>query len=153
MLQQTQAPRVEQYFPRFISQFPDMQSLAQADRQQVLKLWQGLGYYRRAGYLHRSAQLIDEHYQGSFPTEPKQLEALPGIGTSTAHAILAQLDNKQLAILDANVVRVLTRLYAIDTPVQQSDTRHRLWQLAQQHTPSQASPIHSGNNGFWCSSL
>lgn len=143
MLQQTQVQRVQEYFPRYIAAFGDIATLASADEDAVLKLWQGLGYYRRARNLHKAAQIIYQQHQGHIPDTVEALESLPGIGKSTAHAILAQVDNKPLAIADANVIRVLTRLYGIEQPIKQSRVITIIWQLAQQHTPENRSSAYT----------
>ena len=131
MLQQTQAQRVCAYFPQFIRTFPTVADLAQAELSQVLTCWSGLGYYRRAHYLHQSAQLLWQRQQQglSFPCDAATLTQLPGIGTSTAHAILAQAYGHAVPILDANVKRILSRLYALESPTQDA-----LWTLSKNLT-------------------
>jgi A/G-specific adenine glycosylase len=114
MLQQTQVTTVIPYYERFISQFPSLQDLAAANLDQVLHLWSGLGYYARARNLYKTAKIITEQYSGNFPEEISELVALPGIGTSTAGAILAQSMGQRHPILDGNVKRVLARYYCIE---------------------------------------
>lgn len=135
MLQQTQVATVIPYFERFMQTFPDIDSLANASLDEVLHLWTGLGYYARARNLHKAAQHICEQHQGVFPKEFDDVLALPGIGRSTAGAILSQAHDLPYAILDGNVKRVLTRLYAIDGWPGKKDVENRLWEIAEQHTP------------------
>ena len=137
MLQQTQVTTVIPYYERFISQFPSLLDLAAANLDQVLYLWSGLGYYARARNLHKTARIIAEQYNGSFPEEIAELVALPGIGTSTAGAILAQSLGQRHPILDGNVKRVLARYYCIDGWPGHRETENRLWQLSDQNTPSE----------------
>ena len=113
MLQQTQVTTVIPYYQRFISRFPSLLKLANANLDQVLHLWSGLGYYARARNLHKTATIIAEQYKGRFPEEITQLIALPGIGKSTAGAILAQSLGQRHPILDGNVKRVLARFIVL----------------------------------------
>ena len=136
MLQQTQVNTVIPYFERFMQRFPDVKKLADAPLDDVLHLWTGLGYYARARNLHRAAQQICDQFAGEFPQSHDDIIALPGIGRSTAGAILAQAFAQPYAILDGNVKRVLTRVFAIDGWPGNKDVENRLWELAQQHTPS-----------------
>ncbi len=129
MLQQTQVKTVLPYYQRFLTAFPEVQTLAQADRQQVLKAWQGLGYYRRAHHLHQAAQQIVQQHQGQFPTDFQQAIALPGIGRTTAGGILSAAFNQPVAILDGNVKRVLARLLALPRPPAQATAQ--LWQWSE----------------------
>lgn len=137
MLQQTQVVTVIPYFLRFMKTFPSVTKLAQAPIDEVLHLWTGLGYYARARNLHKTAQIITTQYRGKFPKTLEQLEALPGIGRSTAGAILAISDNQSLPILDGNVKRVLTRLHTVAGWPEQSQIKKQLWQLAENYTPQQ----------------
>lgn len=116
MLQQTQVKTVLPYYQRWMEVFPTIATLAAADQQQVLKLWQGLGYYARARHLHRAAQDIVQHHGGCFPSEFATVMELPGIGRTTAGAILSAAMNQPLPILDGNVKRVLARLMALPIP-------------------------------------
>lgn len=135
MLQQTQVATVIPYFEAFISRFPNVTALAKADIDEVLHLWTGLGYYARARNLHKCAQAVVEEYQGEFPEDQQLLEALPGIGRSTAAAIVAQSYDKRAAILDGNVKRLLARLHCVPGWPGQSNTLKTLWELAEHYTP------------------
>jgi A/G-specific adenine glycosylase len=116
MLQQTQVATVIPYYERFMQQFPDALALANAELDNVLHLWTGLGYYARARNLHRAAQLIRDEHASIFPNELEQVMALPGIGRSTAAAILAITDGQHHTILDGNVKRVLSRYCRLAGP-------------------------------------
>jgi A/G-specific adenine glycosylase len=136
MLQQTQVATVIGYFQRFISALPTLRDLAAADEDTVLALWSGLGYYRRARFLHRAAQICVEQYGGELPRDFEALRALPGIGRSTAGAILAQAHGLRFAILDGNVKRVLTRYHGIHGHPGESAVEKQLWLHAEAHTPT-----------------
>ncbi|MEA5523148.1 A/G-specific adenine glycosylase [Limnoraphis robusta] len=116
MLQQTQVKTVIPYYQRWLSQFPTVEALAIADLQQVLKVWQGLGYYARARNLHLAAKIVLEQYHGVFPRQLEAVLQLPGIGRTTAGGILSAAFNLPLSILDGNVKRVLARLTALTVP-------------------------------------
>jgi A/G-specific adenine glycosylase len=135
MLQQTQVATVIPYFERFMTRFPDIHSLADASQDEVLHLWTGLGYYARARNLHKAAQIIRDDYNDQFPEEFDPVLDLPGIGRSTAGAILAQALGKRHVILDGNVKRVLTRLYAIEGWPGKKAIENQLWELAAELTP------------------
>jgi A/G-specific adenine glycosylase len=135
MLQQTQVATVIPYYERFLARFPDVGALARARLDTVLHHWTGLGYYARARHLHAAAKQIVARYRGRFPRTLEDVTALPGIGRSTAGAILAFAFDQPHPILDGNVKRVLTRFHAIDAPVTHRDTETLLWQLASRHTP------------------
>lgn len=136
MLQQTQVATVIPYFERFMQRFPDVSGLAAANVDEVLHLWSGLGYYARARNLHKTAQIIQTRHSGSFPTDSEQLQALPGIGRSTAGAILSLACQQRHAILDGNVKRVLTRYHALPGWPGETAALKQLWTLAGQHTPA-----------------
>jgi len=136
MLQQTQVATVIPYFERFMQCFPDIESLANAYIDEVLHHWSGLGYYARARNLHRAAQQIRDQYAGDFPLLFEQVLALPGIGRSTAGAILSLGAGQRHAILDGNVKRVLARCFAIAGWPGHAAVQKQLWQLAEQHTPA-----------------
>jgi A/G-specific adenine glycosylase len=135
MLQQTQVKTVIPYYQRFMAQFPDVASLAAAPLDRVLARWSGLGYYARARNLHRAAGLVVSEHGGEMPSEPSELMALPGIGRSTAAAILALAAGRRLAILDGNVKRVLARYHAIEGWPGGTAVTRALWDLAEAHTP------------------
>jgi len=135
MLQQTQVATVIPYYQRFMARFPDITALADASIDELLHHWSGLGYYARARHLHRSAALIRDHHGGIFPADLAEVMALPGIGRSTAGAILALAFGQHHPILDGNVKRVLTRLHGIDGWPGRKDVEQRLWELAAAHTP------------------
>lgn len=126
MLQQTQVKTVIPYYQRWLATFPTIEALAIAEQQQVLKAWQGLGYYARARNLHRSAQIITANFEGIFPNQLESLLQLPGIGRTTAGGILSAAFNLPMPILDGNVKRVLARLVAL--PVPTSKAIAPLWQ-------------------------
>lgn len=136
MLQQTQVTTVIPYFLNFMSHFPDIAALANATEDEVLRHWAGLGYYSRARNLHRSAMIIHHQYQDIFPDTLEKLQRLPGIGRSTAAAILSIAFNQPAAILDGNVKRVLTRFHAITSPINDKQTENTLWKLAENHLPN-----------------
>ena len=136
MLQQTQVAVVVPYFERFIARFPDLQSLASAEQDEVLHLWSGLGFYARARNLHCTARLIVAGHQGRFPEQIEVLETLPGIGRSTAGAILSLALGQHHPILDGNCKRVLARCFAISGWPGSSAVLTRLWALADTLTPA-----------------
>lgn len=129
MLQQTQVKTALPYYEKWLAQFPTLETLASADQQQVLKAWQGLGYYARARNLHRAAQQIVQQYEGQFPGQLEQVLNLPGIGRTTAGGILSAAFNQPAAILDGNVKRVLARLIALQKPPAKA-LKH-LWVLSE----------------------
>jgi A/G-specific adenine glycosylase len=136
MLQQTQVTTVIDYYQRFMTRFPDVGSLAAAPVDEVLHLWSGLGYYARARNLHRTAQLIAAGSGGEFPASFEAMVALPGIGRSTAGAILALARGERHAILDGNVKRVLARYFGVEGWPGSSAVTARLWSLAEDCTPT-----------------
>ena len=135
MLQQTTVNTVLSYFPKFIEKYPTIEALSTADYQDVLTLWSGLGYYRRAKYLYQGARTLCSEYQGQWPSTLKELMKIPGIGRSTAGALLSLGMNKRGVILDGNVKRVLQRVYGITTPTNDSGTMKKLFELAQDAHP------------------
>lgn len=135
MLQQTQVATVIPYFERFMAAFPSVQHLADAPEDEVLHLWTGLGYYARARNLHRAAQLVVTEHHGVFPNTVEELTALPGIGRSTAGAIVSIACGGRAAILDGNVKRVLARHDTVAGWPGQTATAHALWDLAERYTP------------------
>lgn len=135
MLQQTQVITVIPYFERFMASFPTVESLAEADEDKVLHHWTGLGYYARARNLHKAAKIIVEKYQGKFPTNIDEVIALPGIGRSTAGAILSLSLGQHHPILDGNVKRVLARFFMVSGWYGEKKVENLLWQLSDQVTP------------------
>lgn len=135
MLQQTQARTVINYFDAFVAKFPTLQSLAQASSEQVMQHWAGLGYYSRARNLHKAAQICVAKHQANLPIKFEELLQLPGIGRSTAGAILSQAFGLPYAILDGNVKRVLARFHCVQGSLNSSATMKQLWQLAESHLP------------------
>jgi A/G-specific adenine glycosylase len=137
MLQQTQVRTVIPYFLRFMDRFPDVLTLASADLDEVLQHWSGLGYYARARNLHRTAKMIRDEHDGRFPSDVDTVSALPGIGRSTAGAILALAFGQRHAILDGNVKRVLARHAAVAGWPGKTAVARELWELAETRTPMQ----------------
>jgi A/G-specific adenine glycosylase len=135
MLQQTRVETVRPYYRRFLRAFPNVRRLAAADLDEVLKLWEGLGYYGRARNLHRAAQVIVEQQGGRFPKTAEALARLPGVGRYTAGAIASIAFGQQTPVLDGNVKRVLARLYALDAPIDDHAVANQLWQLADALVP------------------
>ena len=136
MLQQTQVTTVIPYYEAFMTRFPDLAALADAPLDAVLGHWSGLGYYARARNLHRCARVIRDRHGGLFPEDIAAVEALPGIGRSTAGAILSLSRNQHHPILDGNVKRVLARAFAVDGWPGRSAVLARLWRLAERVTPA-----------------
>ncbi len=135
MLQQTQVATVVPYFERFLDRFPDVRSLADAPLDLVLHEWSGLGYYARARNLHRAAEIVRDAHGGEFPRSFAAVVALPGIGASTAGAILALALDERHAILDGNVKRVLARWFAVEGSPGSTQTGKELWALSERVTP------------------
>lgn len=135
MLQQTQVATVIPYFQRFMERFDSIEALAQADIDEVLHLWTGLGYYTRARNLHKTAQLLVREHGGEFPWTVEEVSALPGIGRSTAGAILSISRGVYAPILDGNVKRVLARFAAIEGWPGAPAVEKQLWLLADHYTP------------------
>jgi A/G-specific adenine glycosylase len=135
MLQQTQVTTVIPYFERFLAAYPTVQALAAAPLDDVLKRWEGLGYYSRAHNLHRAALKIVMDYGGKFPESAEKLQTLPGIGRYTAGAISSIVFGERAPVLDGNVTRVLTRLDDIAEDVLRSTTQRKLWAIAESLVP------------------
>lgn len=135
MLQQTQMDRGVEYFRRWIARFPDVTAVAEAEEQEILKLWEGLGYYARARNLHRAAKVMKEHHAGSIPCDYQTLRALPGIGPYTAAAIASIACNQNVPVIDANVSRILARLFDLDEPNKGSLFRKKVERHAQDLLP------------------
>jgi A/G-specific adenine glycosylase len=131
MLQQTRVGTVTPYYRRFVSALPTVQALAAAPRDQVMKLWEGLGYYSRARNLHRAAKILSREHAGRLPENPGELALLPGIGRSTAGAISAIAFRKDAPILDANAKRVIARLFVVRESLSLPPVERRLWAISQ----------------------
>ncbi len=130
MLQQTRVDQVQPYFERFIEAFPTVEMLANAELDAVLKCWEGLGYYSRARNLHRAARMVTDQFGGTIPADEGAIRSLPGVGPYTAAAVLSIAYNKPLAVLDGNVIRVLSRVFVIERDVRSSATRRALQSVA-----------------------
>ena len=143
MLQQTQVATVIPYYERFMARFPKIADLAEAPLDEVLHLWTGLGYYARARNLRKAAIAVMEQHGGEFPQSFAEVAALPGIGRSTAGAILAVSLDQKHAILDGDVKRVLSRFFEVEGSAQQKAVEQRLWALAEQHTPDRQVAIYT----------
>ncbi len=146
MLQQTQMERGVACFLRWIDRFPTVEDVALADEQEILKMWEGLGYYTRARNLHKSAKLIVSEYGGIVPDSVTVLRRLPGIGAYTSAAIASVAGNVTVPAVDANVVRILVRLLDIDRPVNEKEVQSRVHQVAEQILPA-------GQARFWNQAL
>jgi A/G-specific adenine glycosylase len=138
MLQQTQVVTVIPYFERFMKTFPDVNTLAKADLDNVLHHWTGLGYYARARNLHKAAKIIAQDYKSNFPSSLEEIKALPGIGRSTAGAILSLACEARYPILDGNVKRVLSRYHGVEGWPGKKDIEEKLWHFAELHTPTES---------------
>jgi A/G-specific adenine glycosylase len=135
MLQQTQVSRVLDFYKRFLERFPDLHSLAKARPHRVLEAWEGLGYYARARNLHKLARQVTTNRHGVIPSEPSELQALPGIGAYTAGAVASFAYEKRAALVDTNVARVLHRVFAPEIDPKSGPGLKRLWQLANELLP------------------
>ena len=143
MLQQTQVIIVIPYFTKFISRFPDVDSLARASNDDVMSMWSGLGFYSRARNLHKAAKIIIEDHNSQIPNTYEALIALPGIGRSTAGAILSLSRIEPKAILDGNVKRVLARFYSVQGDLKATETQKKLWQLAEKCLPLKSYDVYT----------
>ena len=135
MLQQTQMNTVLPYYRRWLELFPDVETLAQSDLKKVLKAWEGLGYYSRARNLHETAKLILEKHEGRFPDDFDTIHSLKGIGRYTAGAIASIAFNQERPIVDGNVLRVLSRVYAIKEPIDVEKNKPLFWELQEKLIP------------------
>jgi A/G-specific adenine glycosylase len=143
MLQQTQVATVIPYYKRFMDRFPTVTALADAPIDDVLHLWSGLGYYARARNMHRAAIKVRDEFGGEFPNTFDEVSELPGIGRSTAGAILALSQGQRLAILDGNVKRVLSRFFGVQGNAAERAVAERLWELAELCTPNQQVDVYT----------
>jgi A/G-specific adenine glycosylase len=136
MLQQTQVVTVEPYFERFMAAFPTIRALAAAEEDAVLRLWEGLGYYRRARQFHRAAKIIAAEHGGQFPDDPEAVRRLPGIGRYTAGAILSIAFDRPEPILEANTIRLFSRLLAYRGDTGRAAAQRLLWHAAETLLPA-----------------
>lgn len=143
MLQQTQVATVIDYYQKFMQHYPTLNKLASANIDDVLQHWAGLGYYRRAKYLHMAAKIMINEHRGIPPTDPKVLATLPGIGKSTANAICSLANNLPYPILDGNVKRIFARFFGIYTPQKTSLYEKELWALAEKHLSKEQARIYN----------
>ena len=132
MLQQTTVSAVIPYFDRFVSRFPDLQTLADSEQADVMRLWEGLGYYSRARNLHKAAQMIVGHFNGQFPADVQQLQLLPGVGRYTAGAIASFAFQLPAPIVEANTARLYARIIGLREPVHSSVGQRALWNFAEE---------------------
>ena len=135
MLQQTQVVTVIPYYKKFLKSFPTVRHLAEADISNVLKVWEGLGYYSRARNLHHASQIVLDRFRGMIPHDLKDLLSLPGIGRSTAGAILSFAFQKEAPILDGNTKRVISRLFAVSDNPTAAKTDDLLWRISESLVP------------------
>lgn len=135
MLQQTTVPAVKPYYETFLARWPTVRDLAEAELNEILAAWAGLGYYARARNLHKCAAIVTERHGARFPAEVEALRELPGIGRYTAAAIAAIAFDKPATIVDGNVERVISRLHRIETPLPKA--KEEIWALAEELTPKQ----------------
>ena len=135
MLQQTQVDTVMPYFEKWIETFPTIDVLADASEQEVLSIWEGLGYYSRARNIYKTAKQIVEQHDGDFPVSAKELEKLPGIGRYTAAAMASIAFGEDIAAVDGNIRRVLARLFDVTIPVRSTEGEKKIWVLAEDHLP------------------
>ncbi|MDZ7690089.1 MAG: A/G-specific adenine glycosylase [Balneolaceae bacterium] len=130
MLQQTRVDQATPYFHRFIDRFPTVQDLAEADQQEVLKVWEGLGYYSRARNMHTAARRVVDEFDGKVPDSWDEITSLKGIGPYTASAVLSIAFGKPYAVVDGNVLRVLTRFFGIENDIRSTKTKNQVQELA-----------------------
>ncbi|MBX3048023.1 MAG: A/G-specific adenine glycosylase [Anaerolineales bacterium] len=135
MAQQTRLESMLPYYQRWMARFPTLRSLAEAEQQEVLGLWEGLGYYSRARNLHRAAQMVLADYGGQLPGRLEDLRRLPGIGAYTAGAIASLAFGLDVPAVDGNAIRVLARVFDVDLPLGSGAAQQRFWQLAAEHLP------------------
>ena len=135
MLQQTQVKTVVPYYERWMERFPDVRSVAPAAEEELLKYWEGMGYYSRARNIHKTARILVDEFRGNFPRDHRAILKLPGIGRYTAGAIMSFAFNEEYPAVDANIERVLARLFNVETPVREKIARDFLWKTAEELIP------------------
>jgi len=143
MLQQTQVATVVPYFERWMKRFPDFAALAAATEEEVLSLWQGLGYYSRARRLHQAANKVCNEFAGKLPSDREAIASLPGVGRYTAGAIAAFAFNRRVPTVDGNIARVLARILNLKEPLDSADGQKQLWDAAAALLPRNGSRIHT----------
>jgi len=143
MLQQTQVATVIPYYDKWMRRFPDFNALAAASEHEVLHAWQGLGYYARARNLRATAQTVVEKHGGRFPKSLDVIRELPGVGRYTANAVMTFAFNQSVPIVEANIARLLARLFNLQMPIDTSLGRETLWQLASDLLPNRDAGIHN----------
>ncbi|SBV96928.1 A/G-specific adenine glycosylase [uncultured Dysgonomonas sp.] len=143
ILQQTRVDQGYAYFDRFVKRFPSVDLLAKAEEDEVLKLWQGLGYYSRARNLHAAAKMVLDKYQGVFPQGYTDVLSLKGVGEYTAAAILSFAYNQPYAVVDGNVFRVLSRIFAVEEPIDSTKGKKLFSQLAQELLDDKRAGLHN----------
>lgn len=135
MLQQTQMKRATAYFNHWMEKFPDITNIAKSSEEELMKLWEGLGYYSRARNIFKTAKILVQAHNSELPADHKTLLKLPGIGRYTAGAIMSLAFNQEYAIVDANIERLYARLFNIDTPVKSKENQHFIWRQAKELIP------------------
>jgi len=135
MLQQTRVETVIPYYQKWLQELPELEDLAKADEDRILSLWEGLGYYSRARNLHKAARIIREQYKGEIPSDPAELQKLPGVGRYTAAALSSIAFQKDAAALDGNIRRVLSRFFNITHPIRSKTAENMLWDLVEKNLP------------------
>ena len=143
MLQQTQVQTVIPYFLKFIKRYPDIDSLANSNENEVLSYWSGLGYYSRGRNLFKTAKIIQEEFDSSMPSCSEKLESFPGIGKSTAGAILSLGFKMKAPILDGNAKRVLVRYFKVEDPIDLNKTTKQLWNIAEENLPNKECNVYT----------
>lgn len=143
MLQQTQVDTVIPYFERWMARFPDVAALAEADEQDVLTLWEGLGYYSRARNLHKAARIVHNELDDQLPDTPEELEKLPGIGAYTAAAIASIAFGRDVATVDGNIRRVFSRIYDLAEPLRSPESERLIWALAEANLPEGRASVYN----------
>ena len=143
MLQQTQVKTVIPYFEKFMNRYPNIESLADSTEDEVLSYWSGLGYYSRGRNVLKSAKIIKKEFNSSMPSDSDSLESLPGIGKSTAGAILSLGFKKRAAILDGNAKRVLVRYFKVEEVIDSNRTVKKLWQIAEEQLPKKDNDVYT----------
>jgi len=143
MLQQTQVSVVIPYFERWMNTFPNLQELASSSIEEVIKMWEGLGYYSRARNLHEGAKYLCEHHRGIFPSNAEELAKIKGLGPYTIGAILSFAFHKRAAVVDGNVIRVLTRYYDIGDDISKGVTTKKIWKIAESILPDELHWVHN----------